>query len=38
MGTCMNSVCVCPYGYYFDDCSGSKQEFDDFKDMIKDVF
>ncbi|KAM3135880.1 hypothetical protein pb186bvf_012009 [Paramecium bursaria] len=38
VGTCMNNLCQCPFGYYFDDCSGTKQEFDDFKKMISEVF
>ncbi|CAD8136460.1 unnamed protein product [Paramecium pentaurelia] len=34
VGTCVDQKCRCPPGYYFNDCSGDKTQFENSNDLI----
>ncbi|CAK71014.1 unnamed protein product (macronuclear) [Paramecium tetraurelia] len=34
VGTCVDNKCKCPPEYYFDDCSGTREEYDNFSSLI----
>ncbi|KAM3135886.1 hypothetical protein pb186bvf_012015 [Paramecium bursaria] len=38
VGVCLNAQCNCPSGYYFDDCSGSKVEYEAHMSQFKSIF
>ncbi|CAD8050784.1 unnamed protein product [Paramecium sonneborni] len=37
VGICVNDKCKCPPGYYFEDCSGTKEQYQNFTNLIKNV-
>ncbi|KAM3135859.1 hypothetical protein pb186bvf_011988 [Paramecium bursaria] len=38
VGVCINKVCNCPAGYYFEDCSGSKSEYQAYIKQFKIIY
>ncbi|KAM3135856.1 hypothetical protein pb186bvf_011985 [Paramecium bursaria] len=38
VGVCINKVCNCPAGYYFEDCSGSKSEYQAYVQQFKIIY
>ncbi|KAM3140426.1 hypothetical protein pb186bvf_007406 [Paramecium bursaria] len=37
VGSCIDRVCQCPPGYYFQDCSGTKQEYQQYLDSLQNI-
>ncbi|CAD8053689.1 unnamed protein product [Paramecium primaurelia] len=37
VGTCVDYKCMCPPGYYFDDCSGNLEQYNNYNNLIINV-